>query len=42
LAVRNGKPAQPKIDDAMANMRVIEAVFESQRTGRFVELAAAC
>jgi predicted dehydrogenase len=40
LAVRNGRPALPKIEDAVANMRVIEAVFESQQTGRFVEMAA--
>jgi predicted dehydrogenase len=39
-AVRNGTPALPKITDAVANMRVIEAVFESQRTGRFVAVAA--
>ncbi len=39
-AVRNGTPALPKITDAVANMRVIEAVFESQRTGRFVAVPA--
>ncbi len=38
-SVRNGTPALPKITDAVANMRVIEAVFESHRTGRFVTVA---
>ena len=36
----NGTPALPKITDAVANMRVIEAVFESQRTGCFVAVPA--
>lgn len=39
LAVRRGTPALPKIEDALANMRVIEAVFESHRRGQFVEIA---
>jgi hypothetical protein len=39
--VRQGTPALPKIEDAVANMRVIEAVFESQRTGRFAEVGRA-
>jgi predicted dehydrogenase len=38
LAVRNGTPALPKIEDAVANMRVIEAVLESQQTGRFANV----
>jgi predicted dehydrogenase len=41
LAVRNGTPGLPKIEDAVANMRVIEAIFESQRTGRFAKVASA-
>jgi predicted dehydrogenase len=41
LSVRNGRPALPRIEDAVANMRVIEAVFESQGAGRFVEVATA-
>jgi predicted dehydrogenase len=41
LAVRNAAPALPRIEDAVANMRVIEAVFESQRTVRFAEVASA-
>jgi predicted dehydrogenase len=41
LAVRNGTPALPKIEDAVANMRVIEAVFESHRRGQFVDLIPA-
>jgi predicted dehydrogenase len=38
-AIRNGTRALPEIDDAVANMRVIEAVFESGRTGRFTDVA---
>jgi predicted dehydrogenase len=41
VAVRSGQPALPKIEDAVANMRVIEAVFESHRAGRFVDVAGA-
>jgi predicted dehydrogenase len=41
LAVRNGTPALPKIEDAVANMRVIEAVFESHRRGQSVDLIPA-
>jgi predicted dehydrogenase len=35
LAVRNGRPVETPIEDAVANMRVIEAVLESHRTGRW-------
>jgi predicted dehydrogenase len=35
LAVRNGTPVETPIEDAVANMRVIEAVLESHRTGRW-------
>jgi hypothetical protein len=41
FAVRQGKPAFPKIEDAAANMRVIEAGFASHRRGQFVEIAQA-
>jgi predicted dehydrogenase len=40
-AIRNGTRALPEIDDAVANMRVIEAVVESGRTGRFTEVTSA-
>ncbi len=35
LAVRNGTPVPTPIEDAVANMQVIEAVMESHRTGRW-------
>jgi predicted dehydrogenase len=41
LAVRNDTPVETPIEDAVANMRVIEAVFESHRLGRWVDVRAA-
>lgn len=40
LAVRNGTPVPTPIEDAVANMRVIEAVIESHRTGRWTDVTA--
>ncbi len=37
-AVLNGTQVPTPLEDAWANMRVIDAVFESGRTGRWVEL----
>ncbi|MBS1811726.1 MAG: Gfo/Idh/MocA family oxidoreductase [Acidobacteria bacterium] len=38
LAVLNGTPVPTPLEDAVANMKVIEAVIESGRTGGWVEL----
>jgi predicted dehydrogenase len=38
LAVKNDTPVPTPLEDAVANMRSIDAVFESARTGRWVEL----
>jgi predicted dehydrogenase len=40
LAVRNGTPVPTPIEDAVANMRVIEAVIESHRTARWTAIAS--
>lgn len=40
LAVRNGTPVPTPIEDAVANMRVIEAVIESHRTGLWTAVAS--
>jgi predicted dehydrogenase len=41
LAVRNGTRVETPIEDAVANMRVIEAVLESHRTGRWAAVLPA-
>jgi hypothetical protein len=33
--VRSEKPDASGLDDALANMRVIEALFASEKSGRF-------
>lgn len=38
LAVINDTPVPTPLEDAVANMKVIEAVFESGRSGRWVEI----
>jgi len=38
LAVINDTPAPTPLEDAVANMRAIEAVIESGRTGKWIEL----
>jgi predicted dehydrogenase len=40
LAVRNGTPVPTPIEDAVANMRVIEAVIESHRTACWTAIAS--
>jgi predicted dehydrogenase len=39
LAVLNDTPVPTPLEDAVANMRVIEAVFESGRSGMWIEIA---
>ena len=38
LAVRNNTPVPTPIEDAVANMRVIEAVVHSAKTSRWIDL----
>ncbi len=38
-AIQNNTPVPTPLEDAVANMRVIEAIFESGKTGGWVELA---
>ncbi|HEX4072914.1 MAG TPA: Gfo/Idh/MocA family oxidoreductase [Planctomycetaceae bacterium] len=40
LAVRKGTPVPTPIEDAVANMRAIEAVIESHRTGLWTDVTA--
>jgi predicted dehydrogenase len=39
LAVLNDTPVPTPLEDAVANMKVIEAVFESGRSGKWIEVA---
>lgn len=39
-AVRGGAPLPYGIDDAIASMRVLDAIFESERTGAWVDVAS--
>ncbi len=39
LAVINDSPVPTPLEDAVANMRVIEAVFESGKTGNWIEVS---
>lgn len=40
-AVRGGDPLPYGIDDAIASMRILDAIFESERTGAWADVGAA-